>query len=162
LILANDIKTDEIKSFISQHKFHFKILYAQNLKANINGDPSYLSIPKNHEHPTFKKFMVKLNAFYYQIHFVAIIPLLICLIILIIKKDIARSVFIFALSSLVLYIFLTSGISFWQGDRLTIIAVPLFTIIYGYLVYFYFTFFQYTQYCFHSIKNHLYNGFFHY
>jgi len=142
IIMANEIKPSEIRSFITQHKFHFNILFFQNLTANINGDPSYLSIPKNHEHPKFKKFMIKLNSFYYQVHFIAISPLLICLLILLFKKEFAKSIFIFALSSCVLYIFLTSGISFWQGDRLTIIAVPLFTIIYGYLIYFYFTFFK--------------------
>lgn len=139
---ANKIKSSEMKTFILEHKFHFKVLLLQNLRANIDAVPTYLSLPKHFKHPKFKKFMSNLNSFHYHLHLSMIIPLFICLIITFIKKNYALFTFVLAVATCILYIFLTSAISFYQGDRLTIIAVPLFVVLYGYLVHFYLTLFK--------------------
>jgi hypothetical protein len=43
------------------------------------------------------------------------------------------------LALMLYYILLTSGISFWQGDRLVLPALPLWLVLYSLIIHFWIT-----------------------
>lgn len=143
------MSSSEKMTLLKDNKSMYFDLYCENLKYNIKALPTFLSYPKEFKNKQLTKFMESSNEFYYYLHFWMIIPTLLLLLISLFRKEFVKFGLTLFLASLVYYILLTSGISYWQGDRLVIIALPLWIALYLFVLFYWFTyassFFKYIK-----------------
>ena len=116
------------KAEILNHMFDNPLLYASQIQNNVidNIRASSPFLPQNGQ---LVRFMRHLNNAYFLAHFAALITLIVFAIRL--RKQFVSKLLL-AMIFLIpgWYIILTSGISFWQGDRLILPAWPLCLIAY--------------------------------
>jgi asparagine N-glycosylation enzyme membrane subunit Stt3 len=75
------------------------------------------------------------NLFYFYLHCIFLVLLVISIYISHKEKE-KRNVIIYSISgTLIYYILISSGISFWQGDRLVLPSLPIFIFLYIFSVY---------------------------
>jgi hypothetical protein len=134
LSIVIDYSNDEVWEEIGEHKAAYLEQYTGNLDSNIKGDPEYLEAPV-HSVPLFN-YMAEVNQIYFRIHIVlgGILVILGFVQFFRRKWKVVQQLLIVMLP--LLLIILSSGISFWQGDRLTLPSLPLWVALYTYFVYF--------------------------
>ncbi|MCW3104156.1 MAG: hypothetical protein JWO09_2596 [Bacteroidetes bacterium] len=130
LIAVNKFEPHKVNSYILSHSQEFIEVYLTNLKNNCNGYPQYLDYPINTGNKRYIDFMMGMNDLYYQSHFI-LLPLLLLVLFLLARSRRAGDMIILLIPLLLsYYILLSSGISTYQGDRLTISAFPLWLFAY--------------------------------
>ena len=82
-------------------------------------------------------FMKTYNIKTLKVHYVFIVLVFLLLIILLIKKDYPTFIFLLFTYSLGAYLIISTGISFWQGDRLTLPAISIWAFIYPLVLFYY-------------------------
>ncbi len=135
---AYTMSPEEKSEYLQKYIPDYFALLTGNMKGNITGIPLFLHYPYQYKKNSVTLYMEAVNKTVLIIHYVAIILLIINSIILIKNKNYSQLVLILTLSGLILYYLTTSGISFWQGDRLVISVLPLWAILYpvmGWIIY---------------------------
>ncbi len=118
-----DYNTGNQLEYIFSNKKHYYELLFRTIESNIKGLPVFVKMDnKNNE---MVSYMLDYNYRTYYVHkFFLILFLPTLLFLLVFKKGSREDILILiALGCLNYYILLTSGISFWQGDRLTLPSI---------------------------------------
>ncbi|MDX2360686.1 MAG: hypothetical protein QNK23_07755 [Crocinitomicaceae bacterium] len=132
IILAEELTKDEVISSLLSDQPHYWQYFHENVNENISGIPVFLSLSETLKHPASLDLMQNYNDWYKSVYGIFKYLFLGFVFVLLLKKKIldnAVIIFVFLLS---FYIIWTTGISFSQGDRLTLPSIPL--SIFGYLV----------------------------
>jgi hypothetical protein len=121
----------EVNAYLLENKSLYASIYFQNLKNNLNGFSSFLIGPRGFIYTGWASYMTFVNAIYYYLHLLFVFPLLFLLYYLLKRKN-AWQLFCMLLIPLLIiyYIFLTSPVSFNEGDRLVITTLPLWIFSY--------------------------------
>lgn len=130
LTVAKQFEPSQITSYIREHKNVFMAVYLTNLRNNCNGYPLYLDYPAKMGNPGYIRFMLKMNGYCYNAHFIFFPLIVILMLLLCFQKRISEFILLFIPALLLYYILLTSGISGYQGDRLTLPSLPLWIFLY--------------------------------
>ncbi|MGB3948046.1 MAG: hypothetical protein WBM13_08675 [Bacteroidia bacterium] len=119
----------DVNAYVFENKALYFSLYLQNLKSNLNGFSSFLIGPRGFIYTGWAMYMTVVNTIYFYLHILFIVPLLLLLYYL---RKRAFVLFLLLLIPLlvVYYIFLTSPVSFNEGDRLIITTLPLWIFVY--------------------------------
>lgn len=129
IVRAEQMSAGEMKTYLKENKDLYYSLCMENLKFNIKAYPSYLAMNTAATYKAYFNFMNELNVYY--LHFFRIIRF--CFIVLLlyslIRKKLRENLVLLSLMTFYLYIQYSSMISFYQGDRLTIFALPLLVIV---------------------------------
>jgi len=128
LKLAQQETPDERLKNILANKALFMGLYFVNLKSNIASEPIILNVP--YPHKTLHWITFVGNRIVFFLHLLFLIPVLLTLIRTYRNKQFDHFIFLSVVATLLYIILITSGISFWQGDRLVLPALPLWITLY--------------------------------
>ncbi len=114
-------------------------LYQDNLEINLNGYPVFLELSKSAKSKYFVDKMVDYNEWLYYFYQIGIYWAVLFFLHVLYRKRFLQYAGILFLGVLMYYIYLSSGISAYQGDRLVIVALPVSIVFYVYIVsYMYF------------------------
>jgi len=132
---ANDLTPLKKMEYIYDNSEFYYDLYLNNLEENICGIPVFVSYPKGIEHPSLFSYMENVNLKYYNFHlfFLYVIPFL--LVLLIFKKEFLKLIIAIILIGLSAYYILVTGISFWQGDRLVLPSISIWSCLYVFILF---------------------------
>lgn len=118
---------DEILDYIGNNFGAFIDRYWLNIQQNINSGAVYLYYPI--DYPILKTFMSNANHVYSWIHSLSFIPIVLislrCLV-----QDRKKLILISCLAIPLYYIIFSSGVAYSQGDRLVILCLPLWIVLY--------------------------------
>lgn len=128
---ALNLSSMEAASYILKNKTIFLNLYFNNIKENINASPTFLLFPKDFGHELFARYMKNVNRIYYYFHILFFLPVVLSIFSVLRRKETEWLVLMVFSSFLTYYILLSSGISFWQGDRLVISSLPIWIFLYS-------------------------------
>jgi hypothetical protein len=117
-------------AYISENRPVFVGLFFKNIKENIKGAPIYLKYPNGLNGQKSELFMKHFNHVSYIFHIVMIFVGLITLVVMANQRIFDKFIPLFLLYALNLYLLVSTGISFFQGDRLTISTLAIWTVIY--------------------------------
>lgn len=132
-IALENLETSGKFALVKKHPELFYSNFLSNLDENLTGKPIFLSYPEGVEHPTFFNFMKKMNGNYYRLHVSIYLVLIVSGLLLFHEKGYTLLLSVVFLTLLLVYYILISGISFWQGDRLVLPAIAIWTVLYFYL-----------------------------
>jgi len=135
---AWSFSSKEQANYIVEHLSTYSHLFKKNITDNITGKSTFLSYPKGHGNVHFAKFMKSYNENTLKVHyafFILIIPLL---FIFLIKKNYSILIFLMFIYGLGAYYVIVTGISFWQGDRLTLGSIGIWACLYPFILFSYF------------------------
>ncbi|MFY9308891.1 MAG: hypothetical protein WAQ28_07560 [Bacteroidia bacterium] len=132
---ATGFTSDEVSSCLLDNKGIYTKLYLQNLKDNLTAFPSFLIGPRGFIYTGLGRYMTITNTVYFCLHLIFILPLLYILYRILRKKQWDHYfVSLVFPGVLTCYIFLTSPVSFGEGDRLVITAMPAWIFLYTLVV----------------------------
>ncbi len=120
--------------YILENKKIFAGIFRQNIIDNIKAPALFLTFPAKNTVSKFSRFMIKMDGVFYYVHLVFIPIMFIFLIVFIRKKEWESLIILVLLTGLNYYILISSGISFWQGDRLVLPALPVFITLYLFVI----------------------------
>jgi hypothetical protein len=120
----------EAREYLLGNKLVYFDIYLRNLKMNMNAFPSFLLGQRQFQFPAYVSYMGILNSIYYYLHLIFILPLIALLLLFYKRKEVYRFILFIFCSILAYYIFLTSPVSFGEGDRLIITALPVWVFLY--------------------------------
>jgi hypothetical protein len=115
----------EAAEYIMAHKSVYLQVYFTDLKENIKTGPGQLIFPKP------AKAIYWMNALYYYAHLLFALPVLFAIFLACRNKQKHYFALLAVSAFFTWYILLSSGISFAQGDRLVLPAVPCFVFLYA-------------------------------
>jgi len=135
LLMVSKMTAEEKASFIKQNFALVARRFKNNITENIISAPIYLMSFVKKPNQKLIDFMLDLNETYYKLHRFFLLLFVPFLLILYRKKE--NNLFYIALffGLMLCYYLLTTGISYWQGDRLTIAAIGIFSFLYVYMAY---------------------------
>ena len=107
----------------------------QNIKSNIQGEPIFLNYPAEYKNPAAIKFMDNYNELTYYLHVLMLILGIVMLVLFWRSKHYQHLVLLLVLLGLNSYYLIVSGVSFWQGDRLTLPSIAIWSVLYPALVF---------------------------
>jgi len=128
-----DFSQEEIWAYISDHPSAYFEQYTTNLDGNLRGNPDFLSAPVNA--PKLFRYMQVVNEVYYRLHIIFGSISVILSFVFLFKKRWKNVQLLTILLAPLFLIILSSGISFWQGDRLMLPSLPIWSALYVYLIY---------------------------
>lgn len=133
LIQIKSMSSDEKNNFVKQNLNIVLNRFKLNLQGNILSAPDYIMSFVSKPNKKLTNYMIDINRLYYKLHFYLLILTLPFLYLLYKKKEynlLFISLFFILLNS---YFLLTTGISFYQGDRLVLPAIGIFSFLYIYM-----------------------------
>jgi len=107
----------------------------QNIKSNIQGEPIFLNFPAEYKNPAAIIFMDNYNELTYYLHVLMLILGIVMLVFFWRCKHYQNLIFLLVLLGLNSYYLIVSGVSFWQGDRLTLPSIAIWSVLYPALVF---------------------------
>ena len=133
---AESYSKSEQLNYISKHKAVYFSLFFKNIKENIKGAPIYLRYPELLNGQKSERFMIHFNHVSYMFHWITLFLGLIALIAFwrTRKFDLFLPLFFFFVLNA--YLLLVTGISFWQGDRLTITNIAIWSVLYPFFLFY--------------------------
>lgn len=139
---AMSFSREEEIDYVFEHLPIYKRLYWSNLLENIGGRSTYLLFPVGYENHQLAKFMATYNRLTVRLHVVFIFLLLPLLVIFIKRKMYPQLLLFGSFYLLGLYYILVTGISFWQGDRLTLVSIAIWACLYPTIICYYLSIFH--------------------
>lgn len=139
LIVVSSMTSNEKSTFIKQNFSLVAHRFKSNLEGNIRSAPVYLMSYVKTPNQKLIDFMIDVNENYYKWHRYFILLFIPFLILLYRKKEHYILYISLFFGLLNIYYLLATGISFWQGDRLTLAAMGIFSFLYVYMFYEFFT-----------------------
>jgi hypothetical protein len=113
-------------------------LFFTNIKDNLKGSPTFLLYPEGYENQGLAKYESKYNKAYFILAIILTALTIPILILLYKHRSFPPLVFLLITCALWLYYILVTGISFWQGDRLTLPSVMIFASVFPVIIFQYF------------------------
>ena len=127
---VENLNSNEIQSYILDHKRGFYNQFTRNIPENVTGESEYLDLGKATRSPKAGSYMHSMNELSYYIRWFGLLAILWSLIISFRAKNFSAVFQIVLLSSLTYYYILTTGLSFWQGDRLVLPIIAIWSTLY--------------------------------
>ena len=126
------LSNSEIVTLLAENKTKVVYQFAHNVYENLNGFPTFLSFPETNSNSSFLlSFMIGFNHVFFFIHLL-FLPLLTIVIFNLIRERKNQKLLVYtSLLVIHLYIIFSSGISFWSGDRLLLIDIPIWMTLYA-------------------------------
>ena len=126
------LSNSEIVTLLAENKTKVVHQFAHNVYENLNGFPTFLSFPETNSNSSFLlSFMIGFNHVFFFIHLL-FLPLLTIVIFNLIRERKTQKLLVYtSLLVIHLYIIFSSGISFWSGDRLLLIDIPIWLTLYA-------------------------------
>lgn len=134
-IKAMNFSSSQRRKYLIKHYRVFKNNYIKNLENNIYAEATYLKFPEQLNNKYLADKMYKTNEAYLYWHKRFLWLMLLAFAICIIRKNYWKALILILLSLFCAYYLLTSAISFWQGDRLVLPAIALWSVLYVFIVY---------------------------
>ena len=130
-VVISGMTQTEIRSYFLDHWNSYLNIYFTILEDNIYyaGDYTMNMVPGN-ERPLAGSFIDRLNKFYCFLHVLSMTGCLILIVSLIKVGKSAKALSYLTILGLSMYVLFTSGVSFWQGDRLILPAMAAWSILY--------------------------------
>lgn len=124
---------EEVFSYVVNNKMLYIKIYIQNFQNNINALPCFIFYPNSFWSSETVSYMEFINTFYYYIHIVFVVPVLVFIYFAYRRKQKLNFYLVpLVISSfLTYYILFISPISFGEGDRLVIISLPVWIFLYS-------------------------------
>lgn len=135
LQILHKMKSHEKSEFLKKNLPAVVNQFKSNLIGNIQSAPVYLISFVNAPNSKWIKYMVNMNIRYYNWHLIFGFIFVPFLVLMYFKKKFSELFICLFFGLLLCYYLLATGISFWQGDRLTIGALGLFPFLYVYISY---------------------------
>lgn len=132
---SNGLNTDEKIDYMIEHKGVFAFQFFENLSLNIKGDPLYFR-PKEGVTSLPYSFMIHYNNVTFPLHLLGVLLMLTTIFLSLRKKEYDNLVPVLFIGGLSSYFIITSGLSFWQGDRLVLPSIALWVPLYAVLILF--------------------------
>lgn len=139
LIMVSSMTSDEKFTFFKQNFSLVAKRFKNNLEGNILSAPVYLMSYVKNPNQKLIDYMVDVNEKYYKWHRYFIILFIPFLVLLYRKKEYNLLYITLFFGLLNIYYLMATGISYWQGDRLTFAAIGIFSFLYVYMFYVFFT-----------------------
>jgi len=133
---------ERIKKILA-HKALFMGLYFVNLKSNIASEPILINF--SNPHKTLYRITSIGNRVIFFLHLFFLIPVLLTLIRTYKRRQYDYFISLVVLAILLYIILITSGISFWQGDRLVLPGLPLWIPLYLLVFHYWFSRMSFKQ-----------------
>ena len=133
LIQVKTLSSDEKNNFVKQNLNIVINRFKLNLQGNILSAPDYIMSFVSRPNKKLTNYMIDVNRFYYKLHFYLLILTLPFLYLLYRKKNYNLLLISFFFILLNIYFLTTTGISFYQGDRLVLPAIGIFSFLYIYI-----------------------------
>ena len=124
-------------NYVYEHFSIYSGLFNKNITDNITGRATFLLYPKGHENYRLAKYMEIYNKTTLKVHYVFMILILPLLLVFLKKKNYLILIFLIFLYTLGVYYVIVTGISFWQGDRLTLPAITIWACVYPFILFYY-------------------------
>lgn len=132
---ADGFSSSEKMSYLFENSgVYIKNLH-QNIKSNIQGEPIFLNYPAEYKNPVAIKFMDNYNELTYYLHVLMLTLGMLMLVLFWRSKNYQHLVLLLVLLGLNSYYLIVSGVSFWQGDRLTLPSIAIWSVLYPALVF---------------------------
>lgn len=128
----------EISSISKQHKQELFALFQENLELNLSGRPVFLELNRTKENKFFVSVMKEHIQLFSNLFYFGFAWVVLFFIHLLVRKRFIELSGILFIGVLMYYIYVSSGISGLQGDRLVIVALPLAIVFYLYVINYYF------------------------
>ena len=132
--MGEEMPKDKLDALYQKHSSIYFKNWINNIHSNLANESSLLKFPAGYDHQKLYDFMISTNLAYRKMHILFFILYLISAVIWIIRKNYNILIGTSALMLLCFYIFGTSGIAFWQGDRIVLTKLPLFFVSYAFLL----------------------------
>jgi hypothetical protein len=123
-------------NYITEHKQAYFSLFFKNIKENIKGAPIYLRYPELLKGQKSERFMIHFNHVTYMLHWISLFLGSVVLISFWRTRKFDLFVPLFFFFMLNAYLLLVTGISFWQGDRLTITNIAIWSVLYPFFLFY--------------------------
>jgi hypothetical protein len=133
---AKKYDADQVRDYLFAYSSAVISIYKRNLENNCNGYPIYLDYPAGTGNPVYLDYMIKMNGHYYKLHRIMMILILLVAAGLFFTRKMNELFILVCSTGILYYILLTSGISAYQYDRLTICAFPVWIFIYLVTLYY--------------------------
>lgn len=121
---------DEKKHYMWKNRNTYLHLYFFNIKNNITGYGNNIILPPGIKAKKHVDFMVEYNEIHYSVFRVLFSLFLLFSLLILITRQFFKNWHFLALGFLFYYVIFTSGISFWQAERLTIFSLPIWIVLY--------------------------------
>ncbi len=128
------LTSQEKKGYILNHKKEFYEQFVGNVKENIEGDPIYLNLGRPKQNLGAFVYMKIINRLIFILHWFGLIVILINLYLAFRFKRFKDLTLILIIAGLMAYYILTTGLSFWQGDRLVLPSIALWSVLYPVMI----------------------------
>jgi len=128
--IAQSFPSNEIINYIIRNKTTYINEYLDNLEGNIKSRPTYLKYPEQRSPEIFYDVMTYINKSYFYIHALMQLLAIYSLFILYRGKEYNKIIMVLIFFFLVDFYILSTGISFWQGDRLVLPTIAIWPVFY--------------------------------
>lgn len=128
--IAEKMNSDEKKTLLIQNKNVYLQLYLKNIKDNVTGDKSSIIIPPGYEAKKHQEYMSRYNETLFSVSKYFLLLFILISVVDFFRKKMFLNWQQLTIGLVLYYIVFASGISFWQGDRLVIFAIPLWIALY--------------------------------
>lgn len=127
--------TPERLHYMQTHWPVYLKLFRKNIRSNLKADPKLLQFDRKDQKGGLAQYMSKFNRRTLDAHNLLAILIIALLLVRARKRDWNTVILLVGLSLLNYYILLTSGLSFFQGDRLVLPAIAIWTVLYLWVLY---------------------------
>jgi hypothetical protein len=125
----------EVRGYTLSSKGPMLDQFWQNVNENTTSISTLLLYPPGHEHPALAAAMGTMNTRYMVAHKFFLLPMLALLALHLVRRAASNRILqLVVAGTLTYFILFTSGISAYQGDRLTLPALPLFLFLYAMVI----------------------------
>ena len=132
--LSAGYEMEEKKDYFIKHIDVYNSIFWRNVEENIKGQSTFLVFPLGYEKPNLAKKMLTMNKVYFVLHII-FLPLSLFLFILLLRRKMkSEAMILTCLTGMYVYYIAVTGISFFQGDRLVIAAIPVWLVSYLFIV----------------------------
>ena len=138
IVKAVGFSSEEQTDYLVQHASFYSDLFRSNIIDNVTGKATFLMFPAGYGNQRLAKFMKSYNIATLKIHYIFILLVLVLLLILLRKKNYSMFIFLLFMYGLGFYYIIVTGISFWQGDRLTLPSISIWAFIYPLTLFYYY------------------------
>jgi hypothetical protein len=127
--------TDEQMDYLLDHKGFFVKQFAENVVLNMKADPDFLKEGYSKGHGWPIHYMKLYNLFGLLVNVLGGVLLSFIVLKAFFKRNREIWVPLFCIGGLLFYFLFTTGLSFWQGDRLVLPAIALWIPLYSILFF---------------------------
>lgn len=132
---VNEMNSEERLNYMLDNKGVFVVQFAENLILNIKADPVFLESDFVKKSKTSYSFMQLYNLFSLLVIVIGTILLVLLFLFAFFKRNKEMWIPLFCIGGLSSYYLFTTGLSFWQGDRLVLTSIALWIPLYSVLFY---------------------------